>query len=301
MKAPAVYAPHEAYVFPARYRSHPGRLILGILLAEVLFTLGLDLFDRLMMRISPEFADAVYYGDSPTGLLLQLASYGILALALVVVVNKLHLRHTASLFGPGAQRRLLPRAFIGAMTFYLVLQLAPPWADLMAAQSHRNLAGWLGLLPFALLALLIQTGAEEMFYRGYIQQQIAARFPDPRIWMVVPNLLFAWVHWESGGQWVANWQYVIWAFAFGLACSDLTARSGSLYPAIGLHLANNAYAFLFFADLDGFDSGLALFLYPAAPLTQPVTADGPIVTLALLVELSLIGLAWLATRLAIRR
>ncbi|QPM91786.1 hypothetical protein PSAL_030410 [Pseudooceanicola algae] len=304
--APSIpaYAAHESFVAPARYRCQIGRLLIGILLAELLFAFGMSGLDRLLLRVSPSLADAVYYGDTGVALILQLLSFGMLGLALMLIVTRLHLRRPVSLFGPWDRMRLMFPAFFGAAAVYVLIQILPPWIDFHGIESHRNIAAWIALLPFALLALLVQTGAEEMFYRGYIQQQIAARLPDPRVWLILPNLLFAWVHWEQGAETVDNLRYVIWAFCFGLACSDLTARSGSLGPAIGLHMANNAYAFLFFADAGALDSGLALFLYPELTLTEPqdtIDAIGPVVTPQLLMELALILVAWLATRLAIRR
>ncbi len=45
-------------------------------------------------------------------------------------------------------------------------------------------------------ACLIQTGAEELVFRGYLQQQLAARFASPLIWMVLPALIFGAVHYD---------------------------------------------------------------------------------------------------------
>ena len=107
---------------------------------------------------------------------------------------------------------------------------------------------------------------------------------------------------------------MIWAFCFGLAAADLTARSGTLGPAIGFHLVNNALAFLLFGQAGGMDSGLALFLFPAdpaQPLLPPPTMPHPLppdgmapVSLfdpGFLVELLGIGMLWVGARIAIRR
>ncbi len=302
-RVPAAYAPHAAFAAPARASAQLGRVVLGLVLVELLFDAGIWAFDGLLGRLAPDLAEALFFGDTALGLVVQLASYGLLAAAVWLVAWRLHDRGFASLIGPvGDVRRMLPAAFAASGAVFMAIQLLPPWLDFRAAESARDMGGWLVALPFALAALLVQTGAEEVLYRGYVQQQLAARFRAPLVWMVVPNLLFAAVHWQDGALPIDNWQYVIWAFCFGLAASDLTARSGNLGPAIGFHLANNAYAFLCFGEAGGPDSGLALFLFPASSgLPDPIVTDAPLISLQLGIELATIGLAWLAVRIAIRR
>ncbi len=303
MRTPRAYAPHVAYAAPARASSQVWRLLLGLVLIEGLFDAGIWAFDGGLAYLAPDLAKALFYGDTALGLVVQLASYGCLGGAVWLVARRLNKRGFASLTGPPEQAgAMLPLAFAASAAVFVAIQLLPPWLDFRAAESARGMAGWLAVLPFALAALLVQTGAEELLYRGFIQQQLAARFRAPLVWMVVPNLAFAAVHWQDGAAPVDNWQYLIWAFCFGLAASDLTARSGNLGPAIGLHLANNAYAFLCFGEAGGPDSGLALFLFPASDgLADPALAQGPLISLALIIELGTIGLAWLAARIAIRR
>lgn len=296
------YHRHGAFAAPAATRPELWRLVAGLAAIEAIFALAIQGFDALLEEVAPRLAQAVFEGTSPAGLTLQLVSYGFLGLATAFVVEKLHDRPARSLIGPRGQgAAMLTRAFLGAMAFYMVVQFMPPWGDFAAIEEVRPAATWLLMLPLALGALLVQTASEELLYRGYLQQQIAARFAHPAVWMVVPNLIFASVHWNEGSGWADNWQYVIWAFCFGLACSDLTARAGSLGPAIGLHLANNAYAFLFFGEVGGLDSGLSLLLFPATPEMPDMGESGPILTLTLLMELAVLALAWLSARLAIRR
>jgi hypothetical protein len=96
---------------------------------------------------------------------------------------------------------------------------------------------------------------------------------------------------------------VLWAFAFGLAASDLTARTGSLGAAIGFHLSNNIFAFLVVGEAGLMDGGLALFLLPPLPIggEEAIMDADPILSTALAVDLAILLLAWLAVRVAIRR
>jgi membrane protease YdiL (CAAX protease family) len=54
----------------------------------------------------------------------------------------------------------------------------------------------MSFLPLALVGVLIQTGAEEVLFRGYMQQQLAARFSSPILWMVLPSAIFAALHYQ---------------------------------------------------------------------------------------------------------
>lgn len=302
-RLPQAYTPHLAYAAPAAHRPQLGRLILGIFLVEVLYAVALYVFDAQMGRFAPDFLNSVIYGDTTIGLIVQLTAFGFLGLSVVAAARLLQDRDILSLTGPlqPATRQTIA-AFTGSILVFAVLQILPPWDDFRSAEQLRNPLVWVIALPFGMAALLVQTASEELLYRGYIQQQLAVRFRNPLIWIIVPNILFASAHWGNGGTSVESWQYVVWAFFFGLAATDLTARSGTLGPAVGMHLANNVYAFMFFGDAGGLDSGLALFLVPEyVPLAPLDAGPDPVISLSLIIELGILGLTWLGARVALRR
>ena len=81
---------------------------------------------------------------------------------------------------------------------------------------------------------------------------------------------------------------------FGLAAADLTARSGSLGPALALHFANNVSALMLTSMQDHWD-GLALYVFPFGPeAVEAIRAMMP-------VEVLVILCSWLVARIAIRR
>jgi len=117
-------------------------------------------------------------------------------------------------------------------------------------------------LPLTVAFIFLQTGAEELFFRGYLQQQLAARFAARWIWMWIPSAVFALLHWspDAGG----NLPLVLMsALVFGLAAADLTERTGSLGAAMGLHLGNNFIA-IAVVSLGDTISGLSLFINPGS-------------------------------------
>ncbi len=295
------YRAHIDFVAPARRNVGLPQLVIGVIAIELLYELALYLMGRGLGLVPFLSMEQVLFGDTATGLLVQLFSFGFLIGVVVLVAWRQHQYGLRGLIGdPSPALRNLIRVALTLGALLILIEALPPhWAQPEATVT-RNPAWWLLILPVSLLALTVQTGAEELFYRGYVQQQVAARFAHPAIWLVLPNVMFAFAHWENGAPEVINLQYVIWTFVFGLAASDLTARTGNLGAAIGFHLINNAYAFLFFGEQGGPDSGLALYLFPTGTMAAPAV-DGPIFTMTLVTELALTGVMWLAARVAIRR
>lgn len=296
------YHPHRQFAAAARPTAQMPRLVVGVVLIEA-FNSGLRwLFDAALQWLPGISAQAVWYGSTRAGLLLQLCSFGFLGLGVVLVAHRLHHRGLRSLTGP--LRPLLRDfrlTFLAVALLFAIVEMLPPYWDVTAASHVRSLPLWLLTLPLALLALTVQTGAEELFYRGYIQQQMAARYDNALVWLLAPNVMFALAHWEPGDFSTPGLQYMIWALCFGLAASDLTARTGTLGAAVGFHLANNAYAFLFFAEFAAPDSGLALLLFPQGSLSGDLSPAGPLLSAPFLTELAGVGLMWLAARVMLRR
>ena len=87
---------------------------------------------------------------------------------------------------------------------------------------------------------------------------------------------------------------VIWAVMFGVLMADLTARAGTLAPAIAIHLVNNFIAIVIISLPDTL-SGLSLYL---SPFSMQDTAE---LRAWLPVDFAMMLVSWLAARLAIRR
>lgn len=291
------YAPHDSLVAPARPSRALWRVVLGYFLIMLIY-LGLIYasFALAIGVMGEESAVSAFHGIFQSTVttrdsLLLLYSFLFLILGTAAVAYQLHGRSALSLIGPlpHALRDFLLTLRALALLYAFLWLVLPDGGEL-----QRNLAParWLLLLPLALPAILIQTAAEEMLFRGYLQQQLAARFSSPVIWMGLPALLFAWGHYAPGEAGANALGLALWSAAFSLLAADLTARSGNLGAALGLHFANNALAMLI-VSMPGPVSGLSLYLYPhdlAAAEMRPQLA----------VELAVLAVSWLATRLALR-
>lgn len=237
----------------------------------------------------------------PVDTLADFGSFIIPCLAMLLAIRLLHGRGFASLIGPkDAAWRDLKRVTLAVGLVLLAqepLRLSLEW-DHFA--TTRDLGLWAVMLPFGLLVLLVQVGTEELYFRGYLPQQLAVRNLSPWAWMIAPSVYFGFAHYINGVTPFDSLVWTIWASVLGLACADLTARTGNLGAAVGLHLANNIFALVVVGTQDWPGSGLALFLYPAQDINDTLIPIGPsLVELAL--SLISIGVMWLAARVAVRR
>tara|TARA_R110002074_G_scaffold48147_2_gene123258 strand:- start:2336 stop:3280 length:945 start_codon:yes stop_codon:yes gene_type:complete len=309
---------YDAYLAPARSTSQPIRLAVGLGLILAVYTAWMTLLGALLglfavrgqivawaqggdsgwmataLDILSERLDWIGAGADPWALIWLLASFlgGWFGVSLAMRI--LHRRRGRDLLGraPVVLRDFALGAGMMAVlggAMGLVLIPALPRIDL--ATEPRV---WLMFLPLALVGILIQAGAEELVFRGYLQGQLAARFASPLVWLGVPTAVFGFAHFAPGAMGANTWLVVFAAGVFGLVVSDLTARTGSLGLAWGLHFANNVLALLVISVTGGL-SGLALFSVPQGPemaaLLRPL----------ILADIAVLVIVWMACRLWLRR
>ena len=107
----------------------------------------------------------------------------------------------------------------------------------------------------------LQSSGEELFFRGYLVQQLAARFRSTLIWALLPSVAFGVVHWNPGIHTSANTVIVMSAFLIGIFATFLVFKTGDLSAAMGLHFANNFFAFMLVSGQEDF-GGAALVAAP---------------------------------------
>ena len=287
----------NAYIAPARLYPQIWRLVLGILLILFIYAgfMGLVFWAGFVYATPSGFQDwatAVFITQDPIPTLIMLFTFVGMALGPIIAAPACHMRGPGTLFGPFG---VTIRGFLTATIVALLVMAISGIVSLNMEPVIPNLPlnEWLGYLPYALPLLLIQTSAEELIFRGYLQQQLAARFRSRFFWMVLPSALFASLHWdpEMGN---IKWLVVGVTFFIALIAADLTEKTGSLGAAIGLHFANNTFALLFISVQDTI-TGLALF---TTPFNKSDTSELP---LALAIDLLLLLVIWRILRIALDR
>lgn len=293
------YALHEGFIASARASSELWRFAVGMVLAVLAYFLLNQIFFQIVYGVTAvnnrNLLEELRTGSSPTAMYLLLFSFVFMSAGVGLSARILHHRGFLSLLGPV---RLLWRDFrsvsIALLAVMAVVFVLPPWDMGGEYVPNMPLSTWLMLLVPSLFFVLVQVSAEEIVFRGYVQQQLAARFKSPMIWMVLPSVLFALGHYLPDTAGENALIIAIWAGVFGILMADLTARSGSLGPAIAVHFWNNVSAMLIVSLPDEL-SGLALYLSPfSMEDTEALQAWLP-------VDFAMMFVLWLAARVAIRR
>jgi membrane protease YdiL (CAAX protease family) len=238
----------------------------------------------------PLLEDAFFLGSTPSAVRWTLATFAIYTAILLVMMRVLHSLGLRTLIGhvPTATGEFI-KVSIYLSPLYGLLIL--PSLLLPEAELQYDLTTWLSLLPVMLPLLFVQISAEEFVFRGYLQSHFAALTSNPIIWMGLPSFLFGLIHFDPTGPAYSAWAYVIWATCLGLVCADLTARSGTLGPALAVHFINNIGALIILAA-DDWLYGAALYVWPT--YGEPWVPWIPFEALFLFS-------VWLAARLALRR
>jgi uncharacterized protein len=237
----------DRFVAPARRRPQLWRFLAGMLLAVAIYTAWVvGVLALAYLLFAPDvdpilWTNALVAAETPLGTLLLLLTFVGMALGPMAAARWLHGRTAGSLFGPRA--RTLHDFVVAAGIVFVVLGLSVGlWTLRFDAVPNLPVSTWAMVLPLTLLGLLVQTGAEEILFRGYMQSQLAARFRSPLVWLVLPSLLFGVVHYDPVSASGNAWLIVGAAATFGVVAADLTARTGSIGAAWGFHFANNTLA-----------------------------------------------------------
>ena len=290
------YAAYEPMIAAARHRPALWRLILGIVtivLVTVLWGGALIVLTMWLLgsqSVEPVLALAALETHLPESVLLNLVLIAGLAPATFIAAALWHRRRIGSLFGKGAKtlRHFAIAAGVSLGAMILLQALGTPF--LGAPSLNLDLATWAFWLPLALVAVLLQTGAEEILFRGYLQSQLAARFKSRLWWIVLPSIVFALLHFSPEYSPIVATYVLLATFAFGIMAADLTARTGSLGAAWGFHFANNTLAILLISSQSTL-SGLALFKSPFD--LEGLTSFSPLLFLDLL---AIVFVWWLIRR-----
>lgn len=258
---------------------------------RILFSIGFAVWSELpAAQQDPGLINIFLSGSTPAAVRWTLATFALYIVILLALMKTLHRLGLRALIGDvtlawhqflRVSRYLLP--------FYLLITVPPLFTP--EPFQQMSVTSWLLLLPATLPLLFVQISAEELVFRGYLQSHLAALAQHPLIWMGIPSFLFGLIHYDPYSPAYTAWAYVIWATGLGLVCADLTARSGTLDPALAVHFLNNIFAILVVAS-DDWLYGASLYVWPTygAPWEPWI----PYEALVLLI-------LWLTGRLALRR
>lgn len=256
------YSAYETLIAPARDKPESWRLAVGVVLGVGLYAgLGIGYFQlgKFLFGANWVIDAARAAPGTPLQILFLLGTFSTMVIG-VLAAAALHGRTLRDLIGGYARTmRMFLRSMIGmAPVMIAVFVYSFATTDLTPNISPTL---WVALLPAAFGLLFIQVSAEELVFRGYLQSQLAAMNIHPVFWIGIPSIIFGLVHYDPATMGELAPYIVIWAIFFGVVAADLTARTGTLGPAIALHFANNMFPLLFFGYPD-YLGGLSLYSLP---------------------------------------
>ena len=292
------YSAHVLHTTAAADRSELWRTLLAIVAMVAVYVPLALLFNQVvseLTRYRPTFQDELMASDTPLAMYVLLASFALISISVLAIVKFVHKRDALTVFGPTILA--VPQFFrvIGILVLLgAVLMILPPYGIGGDWVPNMAVGLWALLLPLSLFAVFVQISAEEIFFRGYLQQQLGARFSSPLVWMVLPSILFGILHYQPAEAGENAVIIVVWATLFGVLMADLTARAGSIGPALAVHFLNNVTALLITSLPDSL-GGLSLWHTPFG------MEDEAQLRAWMPVDFAMMIVSWLAARLALRR
>jgi len=292
-----VTSPIDQYVAPATARPSFWRPFVGIVLiltgwlgSTIVVMAGFVLY-KIAGGLNVTDALAAMQGlvdsPSPGSVIFQLATFFGIWLGAWAAVKLLHRQSFATLISPDARMRW--GNFWGGMLlaggFWAITMVVGVAAVGLPVRTDLPLTTWLiAFVPLALM-IFVQASGEELIFRGYILQQLAARWRSPLIWGFLPAFLFGLAHYASGEKLGIGWYYVAVTLLFGMTAAALVWRTGSLAAAMGLHTGMNVFA-LSSVGMEGIVEGTQLFLYDGTGAKALFIVDGAATLTILLFVLS---------------
>ncbi|MEE9454568.1 MAG: CPBP family intramembrane glutamic endopeptidase [Paracoccaceae bacterium] len=263
-------AAFDAFIEPARARSQIWHTLAGfvmfalayiILIAAVAIAVFFIL-EYISVDLGYTMMPGIAAGETVFATFAMLSMVGLMILPLWLILGVFHKRPLRSLLG--AERKINWRMWGTAVAIMFALGALDAGITFATKDVTQQMPvpQWLIWMVPAIVILFAQTTAEELVFRGYLQQQLAARFQSRWIWMVLPSALFGIMHFSPDTFGNNTWLVVANAFVMGLIAADLTARLGNLSAAMGLHFANN-FLVMEIMNMKGQLSGVSLFLFEA--------------------------------------
>lgn len=252
---------------PALPRAQLWRTALGLFLVVVIWV---AVSFGLIAGLAPLLGglDRSPFGnDDSTTTAVNFLTFAGIHLGLIVALPLLHRRGYRTLFGSSGRLDATHFLWGAAVTLgvaavlYALLALehlvlpedVPP-----QVVSNLALSSWLAWLLPALALIFMQVLAEEALFRGYLLQQLHARFTTPLAWAVLPAFAFGALHFDPGTYGLVNAAaYVLNATVLGVLAALITTRTGNLAAATGLHFGNNVV--IVAVGIEGPLDGFSLF------------------------------------------
>jgi len=222
-----------------------GYLVFGSIITVPLYT------KAIQRGISPEDIQAnnnIVFNSELLGidrnviLLIQFGLFVFAAIGFVTGIKRFHKKTITSVF-TGYERFRFKRFWLAFGVWGSLLALAVMVSYLTSPEDFEinfNAGGFLISLVILFIFMPIQTGIEEVVFRGYLLQGFSQIFKNGIIPLFITSLLFGLAHMSNPEVREYGWQIMLTYYVcFALFMGGLTLLDEGLELAFGIHFANN--------------------------------------------------------------
>ncbi len=185
--------------------------------------------------------------DTLTGFVALMLASVFFTCGIFLAMRFIHRRRLRTLITP-AHSIVWGRLFQGFGLWFVLAALMSVVEALLYPGRYVWSLDMRRFVPFVFLALIfipIQTGAEELFFRGYILQAAGLRLRNIWVLSTISGLLFGLPHLVNPEASVNYPLFGFYYFAFGFSLAYISLRDGRLELALGAHAANNLFSVIF--------------------------------------------------------
>lgn len=175
-------------------------------------------------------------------LLLQFGLFVFAAIGFYIGIKRIHQKPFMSILTGYEKFRFKKfwTAFIIWGTLLIITVVISYFMKPESLKFNFNLSGFLISLLLMLIFMPIQTGLEEVLFRGYLMQGISQVFKNGIIPLIITSLLFGLAHMSNPEVKQYGWPIMLSYYCgFALFMGAVTLLDEGLELAFGIHFANN--------------------------------------------------------------
>jgi Predicted metal-dependent membrane protease len=182
------------------------------------------------------------------GLLLMLIPFIVGILVMIPLLRGLHKRTLSETIN-GRKKIRWNRFLMGAFVWTVLMGIYFVVSYFISPDNfvlQFEIGKFIPLLLISLLLIPWQASLEEIFFRGYLAQGIAAWTKSRWLAIIIPGVIFGLMHFRNPevnefGFWATMPQYIGFGLFFGL----ISILDDGIELAMGAHVANNIFSSVF--------------------------------------------------------
>ncbi len=234
-------------------------IVIVLFIWQIIGVVPLGILIALKMAENPDLEtnlenplDFLSYDISQTtGFVLMMIPFILALIAMWILMNPIHERPMLSAI-TGHSRFRWKRFLWGAATWGILLTFYAVFATITGIQKiifQFDPSTLFTLAAVSLLLIPLQTGFEEVFFRGYLMQGFAKILKYRWLPLLITSLIFGAIHFanpevKASGALITMPQYIWFGIFFGVC----VLMDEGLELAWGIHLINNLFLSVFFTQ-----------------------------------------------------